>query len=88
MLSPDALLGFTLLFVRSHFTCHNMPTDNNLNFTQVYSTNLYQENTRVSTLTAVKIARLAWFAGRPYSVLGPRLCMKVDGDAYISYNIN
>ena len=70
-------------------TCHNMPTDNNLNFTQVYSTNLYQENTRVSTLTAVgKIARLAWFARRPYSVLGPRLRMNVDGDAYINYNIN
>ena len=71
VLSPDDLLGFNLLFVRSQFFCHNTRTDNNLNFTQVYSTKLYQENTRVLSLTAVgKIARLAWFAGRPYSVLG------------------
>ena len=40
-LSPDDLLGFNLLFVRSHFSCHNTPTDNNLNLTQVHSTKLY-----------------------------------------------
>ena len=58
VLSPDDLLGFNLLlFVRST-SCHSTPTDNNLNLTQVYSTTLYQENTRASSLDlSVPLAR-------------------------------
>ncbi len=38
VLSPDDLLGYNLLFVRARFSCRNMPSDNNVNLTQVHST--------------------------------------------------
>ncbi len=47
VLSPDDLLGYNLLFVRSRFSCRSMPSDNNVNLTQVH---FHQKNTRASSL--------------------------------------
>ena len=73
VLSPDDLLGYNLLFVRSHFSCRSMPSNNNFSLTQVHFTKLHQENPIASSLTVVrKIGRLTWFSCQSSSA---RLCI-------------